>query len=106
MKTCLVSVAWLNLSGGGRSRNEIGCVSARVVEGDLTPGIERCAQRLAVSCRVGEDLRTLVPDVAPLVAGEHHRFERNAIRDRPRRDSHRMTDGAAAELQHHVLAQI
>src|ERR1019366_6840651 len=44
-------------------------------------------------------------DSAASLPGENHRLDGHAVGCRPRRDSHRMTDRAAAKLQDNVLAE-
>jgi hypothetical protein len=54
---------------------------------------------------VAQDLRAFVLDVAALVAGQHHRLERDAVGGGAGLDALRVADRAAAELQHHVVAE-
>ena len=88
-----------------RRRHEIELVGRGVVEGDVAPDVERLAQRRAGLGGLGEDRRPFVDIVAPDVAREDHRFERDAVGGRAGLDAHRMADRAAAELQHDVLAE-
>ncbi len=44
--------------------------------------------------------------VAAFVAGEDHRLQGHAVRGRTGLNPHGMTDGAAAELQHHIFAEM
>ena len=77
-----------------------------VVEGDVLPDLQRRLQRRAGLRRLGQNFRALVQIVAAFVAGEDHRFQRDAVGGGAGLDAHRMADGAAAELQHHVLAEM
>jgi hypothetical protein len=52
-----------------------------------------------------QDVRPFGHDVAAFVAREDHRLQCDAVRRRARRDAVGVADGAAAELQHAVLAQ-
>ena len=55
---------------------------------------------------VGEDVRALLVEVAPLVAGQDHRLDRDPVGRGAGGDAHRVADRPAAELQHHVLAEV
>ena len=56
--------------------------------------------------RALENLRTFAQVIPAFVARQDHRLERHAVCSRAGLDAHRVADGAAAELQDHVLAQI
>src|ERR1700750_3318335 len=78
-------------------RNEVRRVRRFVVERHVLPDFQRITQRRAGERRLGEDLRTFVDVVAPLISGEDHRFERDAVGGGAGLDSLAMTDGAVAE---------
>src|SRR5271165_2775029 len=102
---------WQGLSNGkasdgkARGRNEVRRVRRVVVEGDVLPDLQRLAKGRAGLGGLGQNLGTLVNIVAALVAGEDHGFQRDAVGGRAGRDAAGMADGAAAELQHDVLAE-
>src|ERR1700678_151608 len=89
---------------GGRDRI-IRSVRGRVVETDFAPGIERLLQGTAVLGGPAQYVRTFVTDVPALVARLDHHFERYAVGHGAGLDSRRMSDGAAAELQHDIIAE-
>src|SRR5215813_9978988 len=84
-------VALRSCSGRCCGWHEVDGVGARVVEGDLAPGIQGRLQRCAMPCRLSEDRRTLVPDVPALVPCEHHCLERHPIGLGTRLDSNGVT---------------
>src|SRR6266850_804111 len=92
-------------SSDRRCRNIVGRVGARVVKAHVLPDVQRRLQWLAALGRRHQDLRTFVLDVASLVAGQHDGFQRDPIRRGAGLDAHRMTDRAATELQHHIVAE-
>src|ERR1700691_5732920 len=92
-------------AGGGR-RDEIRGIRGLVVEADLAPGIDGRAQWRAPPGRIAQNLRTLAQVVTTLVSSLNDGLERNPIGGRAGLNTHRVTDGAAAELQHDVLAQV
>ena len=53
-----------------------------------------------------QDVGTFVPDISTFVAGQHHRLQRDPISLGSGCDAHRVPDGAAAELEDHVLAEV
>ena len=63
-------------------------------------------ERRAGLRRLGEDRRAFGQVVAARVAGEDHRLERDAVGGGAGGDAVRVADGAAAELEHDVLAEV
>ena len=86
--------------------NEVGGVGGGVVEGDLAPGVERGAQRLTPFGRVARICGPSLRMSRPSLRAKHHRLERDAVGSGAGLDAHRVTDRAAAELQHDVFAEI
>src|ERR1700682_1900376 len=89
--------------GGGYS---VGDVGRRVLEGDVTPDVERGPQLRRPAGRPAQDLWPLFDVVAALVASLDHDFDGDPVGGGARGHPHRVPDGAAAELQHDVLAQV
>src|SRR6266852_4336805 len=105
-RKCLASVSCdAPASGrGGCSGHEVRRVGTLIVESNLAPDVERCTQGRAVAGRLDENVRTFVPNVPTFITSQHHRLERNSVRGRPGGNTHRVPDGAAAELQYYILA--
>src|SRR5258708_24140157 len=97
--------SWLLPSGRRRGRDVWG-VGRLVVEGDVAPDVESGLELAAVLGGLGEDVLALTSDVAALVAGLDHRLDRHPVGGGTGGDAHGMADGAAAELQDHLLAQV
>src|SRR3984885_7815736 len=103
----LLIMLLFSFGSGRRSRagRVVRGIGGRVVEADLAPGIERLLQRAAELRRAAKDLSALVPDVTALVARLDHRLERHAIGHRAGLNTRWVSDGAAAELQYHVVTE-
>src|ERR1700737_3741923 len=86
-------------AGGG---GVVGHVGRLVVEGDVLPDIERGLERRTGRPRLWENFRPFMQIVAAFIAGEDHRLQRDAVGGGSRLDAHRVSDGATAELQHHI----
>src|SRR5258708_25350512 len=97
--------SWLLPAGRRRGRDVWG-VGRLVVEGDVAVDVESGRQLAAVLGGRGEDVLTLTSDVAALVAGLDHRLDRHPVGRGAGGDAHGVADGAAAELQDDVLAQV
>src|SRR5690606_9172033 len=102
---CVSRIAISSSSFRGRW-HEVGCVGAGVVKCDVAPGVERGLQRGTCASRFREDVGPLVPDVATLIACQHHRLEGHTVGRCAGGNTVGMSDRAAAELQHAVLTEI
>src|SRR5215472_3136507 len=91
---------------GGRGGNDIGGIGGLVVEGDITPRVQGHLKGLAAPGSVTQNILALCKEVAALIPCLDHRLGGYAIRGGAGGDAQRVADGAAAELEHHVLAQV
>src|SRR5207302_2011783 len=93
-------------ASAARGRNHVGRVGRLVVEGDVAPGVEGDLELGAVLGGGRQNVWAFGRVVAAFVAGLDHRLEGHPVGGGAGGDPHRVADGAAAELEDDVFAQV